>query len=129
MYHVDITNSGDYTFKAKTQSGDELTIGAKTEGINPLTTLLAGLGSCIGVYLRRFIEGTKLPIRDFSITLDAELVKESPMRFKEINISVDLKGARLDEGKKRAMLEFIHNCPAYNTLKHDPVININLKGV
>lgn len=126
MYHVDVTNSGDQTFKAKTQSGDELVIGTKAEGINPLTTLLAALGGCMGVYLRRFIEGTKLPIKDFSITLDAELVKEPPMRFREINVSVDLKGARLDEGKKRAMLEFIHNCPVHNTLKHDPVINVLL---
>jgi len=127
MYHVDVTNSGDHEFKAKTQDGAELTIGVKPGGINPLTTLLAALGGCMGVYLRRFIEGTKLPIKDFSITLDAELVKEPPMRFKEINVSVDLKGARLDEGRRRAVLEFVHNCPAYNTLKHDPVININLK--
>lgn len=127
MYHVDVTNSGDHAFKAKTQSGEELNIGASPEGINPLTTLLAALGSCMGVYLRRFIEGTKLPIKEFIITLDAELVKEPPMRFREINVLVDLKGARLDEGKKRAVLEFIHNCPAYNTLKHDPAININLK--
>jgi len=126
MYHVDVTNSGDYTFKAKTQSGDEFTIGAKTEGLNPLTTLLAALGGCVGVYLRRFIEATKLPIKDFSITLDAELVKEHPMRFKEINVSVDLKGARLDEGKIKALLGFIHNCPAYNTFKHDPDIKISL---
>jgi uncharacterized OsmC-like protein len=126
MYHIDVTNSGDHTFKAKTRSGDELSVGVNPEGINPLTTLLAALGSCMGVYLRRFIEGTKLPIKDFSIMLDAELVKEPPMRFKEINVSVDLKGAQLDGGKKEAVLEFIRNCPAHNTLKHNPVINILL---
>lgn len=125
MYRVDIANSGDYLFKVKSQHY-EFVVDIKDKGITPPDTLLASLGTCVGVYIRKFAEGTKLALNDFSISVEGELCKETPVRFKEINISVDLKGLQIEEGKKKAFLAFIKNCPIHNTLERAPSIAINL---
>lgn len=82
MYRVDIANSGDYLFKVKSQHY-EFVVDIKDKGITPPDTLLASLGTCVGVYIRKFAEGTKAAIRDFSISVEGELCKETPVRFKE----------------------------------------------
>lgn len=125
MYRVDIANSGDYLFKVKSQNY-EFVVDIKDKGITPPDTLLASLGTCVGVYIRKFAEGTKLALNDFNISVEGELCKETPVRFKEINVSVDLKGLQIEEGKKKAFLAFIKNCPIHNTLEHAPGIAINL---
>lgn len=125
MYRVDVANSGDYLFKVKSQNY-EFAIDIKGKGITPSDTLLASLGSCVGVYIRKFAEGTNLALKDFSISVEGELCKETPIRFKEIDVSVDLRGVQIEEGKKKAFLEFIKNCPIHNTLKQTPHIEVNV---
>jgi uncharacterized OsmC-like protein len=78
------------------------------------------------VYLRRYCEGAAIALPAFAVTLDAELVKEPPARFKEIRIAVDLKGAVMDERRRSALIDFIKNCPVHNTLKNNPAINITI---
>lgn len=38
----------------------------------------------------------------------------------------DLKGAVLDERRRKALLEFVKNCPVHNTLKVNPLVDIKL---
>lgn len=126
MYHVDIANDGGYEFKVKS-SQYEFNVDMKgAQGVTPPDALLASLGSCMGVYIRKYIEGAKLSITDFNISVDAEFSKDPPVCFKKINVSVDLKGAKLDERRLKAMVEFIKNCPVHNTLKNNPEIEITL---
>ncbi len=125
MYHVEVRNNGGSKFIVKAKDC-EFIIDTKGEGCTPPDTLLASLASCIGVYIRKYAEGSKIDIPEFTVTAEGDLSKESPVSFKLINVSVDLKGASIDDRRKKALLSFIENCPVHNTLKHDPEIRISL---
>jgi putative redox protein len=125
MYHVDVTNTGDSKFKVVSTSG-EFTVDTKGGGMTPPDTLLASIGSCIGVYIRKYCEGSKLPVTGFTIAVDADFTKDPPLRFKDIKVSIDLKGATIDDRRKKALLEFIKNCPVHNTIKNNPDFAIEI---
>ncbi|MBU1998183.1 MAG: OsmC family protein [Candidatus Omnitrophica bacterium] len=125
MYHVDIINNGNSSFQVKSKDY-ELVVDTKGKGITPPDTLLAGLGACIGVYIRKYAEGAKLNIEQFSLSVDAEFSKEPPVCFKEIRVSVDLKGFQLEERREKAFLEFVKNCPMHSTLKENPLVEIKI---
>lgn len=126
MYRVEVANSGGYSFAV--QSGDHrFSLDMKGEkGITPPDALLASLGSCIGVYIRKYAEGAKLTLSEFNIEAHAELSQESPRCFKKIEISIDLKGNKLEERRLKSLLEFIRNCPVHNTLKANPEVEIKI---
>lgn len=125
MYSVDITNTEKGAFKVNSE-GYEFIVGGKDQGASPPGTLLAGLGTCLGVYIRKYSESAGLGLKDFGIKVQADFVKEPKVHFKDINVSIDFKGASIDERRKGAILNFIKNCPVHNTLKASPNININL---
>lgn len=126
MYKVDVTNEGGESFKVRSKDY-EFAIDTKGAGITPPGTLLAALGSCVGVYIRKYAEGAKIDLKNFKVTVESEFGKEAPFAFKTINVSVDLGGASLDDRRKKALLEFVKNCPVHNTLKGDPAIAIELR--
>ena len=121
MYQVEITHNQELSFTAKTGEA-EFVIDAKGKGLTPLDAFLSGLGSCIGVYIRKYAEGAKLNLNNFKIVVSAELSPESPISFRQINVTIDLKDCQLDERRQKALLVFIKNCPAHNTLKSSPEI-------
>jgi len=125
MYKVEVTAKGDYRFNAASKDAS-ITVDIKGGGMTPPDTLLASLGSCIGVYIRKYAEGAKLPLGEFTVTVEADLGREAPYYFRQIKAAVDLKGAALDEKRKRSLLEFIKNCPIHNTLKNSPSIDISI---
>lgn len=121
MYKAEITHNADFAFTVKTGES-EFIIDAKGKGLTPLDALLTGLGTCIGVYIRKYAQGSKLTVENFKINVSAELSAESPFSFRQISVDIDLKNCQLDERRKKALLEFIKNCPAHNTLKGNPQI-------
>jgi uncharacterized OsmC-like protein len=125
MYHVDIANAGDYLFRVKSE-GYEFMVDTKGNGVTPPDALLASIGTCIGVYLRKYAEGAKLALPEFTISVDADFSKEHPVCFRKISVKVDLKGAKPDEHRLNAMREFVKNCPVHNTLKQNPEVTITL---
>jgi uncharacterized OsmC-like protein len=125
MYSIEIVHNQDMAFTVKAGIS-EFSVDAKGKGLTPLDALLTGLGSCIGVYIRKYAEGSKLNLENFKINVSAELSKESPLSFRQINVEIDLKSSLIDERRQRALLEFIKNCPAHNTLKVNPVIEFKL---
>jgi uncharacterized OsmC-like protein len=125
MYKIEITHNQDMSFTAKAGQ-DEFIIDAKGQGLTPLDALLAGLGSCIGVYIRKYATGSKLELNNFKISVSAELSSQSPFAFKRIDVQIDFKDCLLDERRQKALLEFIKNCPAHNTLKGGPEIGFKL---
>jgi uncharacterized OsmC-like protein len=126
MYRVEMSNKGDYRFDVKAKDYD-FVIHIKGSGVTPPDALLAAIGSCLGVYIRKYGEGTHLDIEDFNIAIEADFCKEHPVRFKTIDVSIDLKGAQLDDRRKAALLEFVKNCPVHNTLKGNPETKISFK--
>lgn len=125
MYQVEIKHNQDMAFTARAGES-EFVIDAQGKGLTPLDTLLAGLGSCIGVYIRKYAEGSKLNLTNFKINVSAELSSPSPVSFRQISVAIDLSACRLDERRQRALLEFIKNCPAHNTLKGSPEIEFKI---
>ena len=126
MHRVDIGNSAGYIFSVK--SGEcEFSVDMKGEqGVTPPDAFLASLGTCIGVYIRKYVEGAKLDIPEFNIRVEADYDVAKPVCFRKIQVSIDLKGAGLDERRLRAMLEFIKNCSVHNTLKNNPDVEIRI---
>ena len=125
MYKIEIVHNQDMAFTVKTGQS-EFSVDAKGKGLTPLDALLTGLGSCIGVYIRKYAEGSKLSLENFKINVSAELSKEFPLFFRQINVEIDLKSSLIDERRQKALLEFIKNCPAHNTLKANPLIEFKL---
>ena len=125
MYKVSVNSKGGYTFDVDAK-GYHFTVDLDGKGVTPPDTLLAALGSCVGVYIRKYADGTKLDIKDFSVDVSAEFSKTPPIGFQKIDISVDLKGAKLDDRRKKALSEFIKNCPVHNTLKANPEVYLVL---
>lgn len=125
MYKITLTNSGGKDFKVC--SGDNaFVVEPSIPGSGPLDYFLAGLGACVGYYLRIFCDKNGISVPEFSVVVTGELIKERPVRFTEIAVTVDLKGVQIDDVRKRSLLEFIRNCPAHNTLKGTPSIDISL---
>lgn len=125
MYKVEITHNRDFVFTVKANES-EFIIDAQGQGLTPLDTLLAGLGSCIGVYIRKYAQGSKLELENFKINVSAQLSSQPPFSFKQIDVQIDLKDSGIDERRQKALLEFIKHCPAHNTLKSNPVIGFEL---
>lgn len=125
MYHVDIANAGDYSFKVKSKDY-EFIVDTKGKGVTPPDALLASLGTCIGVYLRKYAEGAKLALPGFHVSVEADFSKEGPACFRKIDVRIDLSGVKFDERRLKAMLEFIKNCPVHATLKQNPEVEIKL---
>ena len=124
MFDVEILNNGGYLFKIN--SGEhKFTVDAKSKGATPLDFLLASLGSCIGVYARKYAEGAKIGLGDFKIMVKADFTNEKPVYFKKIDVSIDFSGSGLDERRKNALVEFVKNCPVHNTLKNNPLIEVS----
>jgi uncharacterized OsmC-like protein len=126
MYKVDISCKEGSVFDV-TSGEAKVTIDMTEKNLGPLPTLLAALGSCMGTFLRRYADNMKLPIKEFSVSVESDLVKENPMGFRYISVSIDLKGAKLDDTKRDGLMRFIGNCPVGNTLRGNPEINVVLK--
>ena len=124
-YSVEITNDREYLFKVKSKDYEFL-VDTNGKGVTPPDALLASVGTCIGVYLRKYAEGSGIGLNGFTINVEAEFSKD-PACFKKIGVKVDLKGLKLDERRIKAMLAFVKNCPVHNTLKANPEINIDIR--
>jgi len=125
MYKAAVENSGDFKFKVKSKEY-EFDIDLKGEGITPPDTLLASLASCVGVYIRKYVQGAKLDVKGFTVTAQAELSGDRPVSFRSITVNIDLGVSTLDDNRKKALLRFVENCPIHNTLHLNPDIKIKL---
>ena len=125
MYEVRVTNRGSSEFLVESKDY-KFSVDTKGAGISPPATLLASLGSCIGVYMRKYCEGAHLSCDNFRIKVSAEFTAEKPVAFRQINVSIDLAGAQIPERRRKSLLEFIKNCPIHNTLSINPEINIKI---
>lgn len=124
MYSVEITNTKDYLFNIKSKDY-EFNVDTKGAGVTPPDALLASVGSCLGVYMRKYAEGANIELGPFTIKAEAEFSKD-PVCFRKINIKIDLKGFKMNERRIKAMLAFVKNCPVHNTLKSNPEVEIEI---
>jgi len=125
MYKVEIENRGDYRFDVRSKDY-QFVVDTNGKGITPPDTLLASLGSCVGVYIRKYFESAKIAVPHFKVFVEGDLGKEAPYLFRAISVKIDMEGAPLDERRKTALLNFIKNCPIHNTLKANPAVEISI---
>lgn len=123
MYKVEVRHKEKMLFEVSSKDYT-FTVDTDGKGVTPPDALLASIGSCLGVYIRKYAQGAKLALENFSITVEAEFSKDGPLCFRKIQVSIDLKGASLDERRKQALAEFVKNCPVHNTLKAGPAVEI-----
>ena len=125
MYKVQVRHNQALAFTVRTNES-EFIIDAQGKGLTPLDALLAGLGSCVGVYICKYAQGAKLNLVDFKVDVSAQLSSDAPFSFRTISVEIDLKNSGLDERRQKALLEFVKHCPAHNTLKGNPEIEFKL---
>jgi len=125
MYEVTVRNHGSSVFEVESKDY-KFSIDTKDAGISPSATLLASLGSCIGVYIRKYCDGAHLGYDNFRVRVSAEFTAERPVAFRQINVLIDLQGCQIPERRKKSLLEFIKKCPIHNTLSINPAINIKI---
>ncbi len=125
MYRVEVNKNPDATFQVKSKDY-EFTVSNKGKGINPLDTFLSSLGTCVGVYVNKYLEGAKMGDSAFSVLVEAELTKEAPYKLQDIRVNIKLDNSPIDQRRKDAILEFVKNCPVHNTLKSAPFVDIKI---
>lgn len=130
MYEVDVDYEGSSKYKVKSLNYevkiDFPKADGSIDGITPPALLLASFGSCLAVYLERYLNEAGIAFKKFFINVKSDICKETPHYLKVIDVRVDVRGASLDEKRKEALLRFIKNCPVHNTLMHKPEINVTL---
>ncbi|MGE5308019.1 MAG: OsmC family protein [Deltaproteobacteria bacterium] len=135
MYSVEVNNKGTTIFKVKARENG-MEVEPLGKGFSPAEVLLASLGSCVGYFVKRYIETAKLGITDFSVKLESDFVREKkmtllgmrerPLSMRKIKVRIDLKGAQIDPQRKEALLKFVMHCPIKATLEEPPEIDLAL---
>ncbi len=130
MYEVDLKYEGSFKYTVASLNY-EMKIDfpkpdGSTEGVTPPALLLASLGSCMAVYVERYLSEAKISFKKIFINIKSDICKDAPRYLKVIDAKIDLEGAVLDDKSRDALLRFIKNCPVHSTLMHKPEINVNL---
>ena len=126
-YQAEITFSGSPVIDIGSK-GFEFKMDLDGEGIHPPDLLLAGLGSCVAVYARKYFRNVAEKPAGFKIKVWGDLDGEKgSYRFKKINVELDLMGFAIDEMHRNALQRFVENCPVDNTLKYPPEVELKLK--
>jgi len=126
MYKVDISSADGQAFDISEGTGS-FRVDPQGGGLTPPGALLAGLGSCTGVYIRKYAAGAKLAIGGFDISVSADLSADAPHRFSHIAVAISFRGAALDDRRKAALAAFLRNCPVHNTLTGTPSISLLIR--
>jgi uncharacterized OsmC-like protein len=128
MHVVEVANKQGNIFEIKAKE-NRFIIEPNSDNLTPGDVLLASLGSCIGLYTRRYLDNAKIPTQGFSLKLEADFSQDHPVRFKQIKVSLDLGDIQIEPARKAALLKFVSNCPIGNTLKGDPSVEIGFKSL
>lgn len=131
MYEVDVFYNASLKYTVKSLNYrvniDFPKPDGSIDGITPLALLLASLGSCVAVYLERYLKGANKKFDTFSIKVNSDICQESPHYLKSIDVKIELEGLDLDKRRKEALLEFLRNCPVHNTLMNKPLVTIKIE--
>ncbi len=114
-YSASVENRGDSTFQATTTHSTFL-MGTAGRGANPIDTLLASLCACLGHYARDYLRDQKVATDGFTVKASATGTPDG-RRLGEIDVQIDVPGARLDPRQRAELLATADRCKVHNTLK------------
>lgn len=103
---------------------DKSTDTHQAEGPNPLELFCSALGSCVGIFAKRYFLTRKIPFTKINIKVSA-VFNQSSLLLE--NIKLNLKtDAKIDD-KKDDFLRYIKNCPIHNTILGTKQITFNVE--
>ncbi len=114
-YSAAVENRGDSTYVAMTRHGT-FVMSTGGRGPNPVDTLLASLSACIGHYVHDFLRDWKVENDGFTINANATSTPDGA-RLALIEVTIDVKGAVLDDHLRQELLLAAEHCKVHNTLK------------
>lgn len=100
--------------------------GGKNRGPMPPQLFMASIGSCVGVLVAHFCNTHGLDDTDLKVTVDYDTA-ESPTRFDNINVTINLPKAICDDDCiRRALKSVAEHCPVHETITTLDKINFNI---
>ena len=95
-------------------------------GPMPLELLGASLGTCVALYVQRFLQARSLPYDGLRVEVSERKVRE-PARVAEFEVRVVLPAAL--PGRYAEMLErVVRSCPAHNTLTLGAEVSVSIEA-
>jgi uncharacterized OsmC-like protein len=115
MYQTTVENWGDSRFLATVRHGS-FPMDTKGKAANPVDTFLAGLGGCLGHYVRDYLTDRAIAAPHFAIAVDASATQDQS-RLAAITVWIDLGGVRLAPPQERELLAAVERCKLYGTIR------------
>ena len=123
--------AGKRKFKITTRNHEVVTDlpergGGDDSAPTPSELFTASIGSCVGLYVARYLETAKLNPEGLSIDLDWEFAKD-PSRISNIAMTIRVPNAELG-ARKKAVIAAANKCTIHQTLHNHPEIKISVEG-
>jgi uncharacterized OsmC-like protein len=99
--------------------------GGLDRGPSPLDVLAVAAGACAHYYAAAFMFARKLPVEGLRVDVEADKTRDPVPRFGRIAIRVTLP-VGFPEEYLPAIDRAIRHCPAYGTLTHLPLIELEV---
>jgi uncharacterized OsmC-like protein len=115
MYKATTENWGDTRFVATTRHASFVT-DTEGKGANPIDTLLAALGGCMGHHVHRYFVARGQPATAFRVTAESEAQPDAS-RIEAISVRIEVPSIRLNAEEEAAVLDEIGRCKIYGTLR------------
>jgi putative redox protein len=131
MRPITVTWDGGARFTADIR-GHKLTVdqpakgGGEDSAPMPVELLPAALGTCIALYVERFLTTRALDATGLTVEITA-LGAANPNRIGRFDVAVNVPGA-VPEKYHDPLLRAAESCTVHHTLTHAPEISVRLNG-
>lgn len=125
MYKASVENWGDSRFLATTRHSS-FAMDTQGKGANPVDTLLAALGACLGHYVHDFLRQRAIPNAGFTVTAEAAGTPDAS-KLAAISVRIDLGETALGAARESELLAFIEQCKVHGTLRQGCPIEVALR--
>jgi putative redox protein len=92
----------------------------------PSELFIMSLGSCVALFVSRYLETAKLNAEGLSVDLECRF-SDDKTRMSDIGISINVPKAVLG-ARKKAVLAVAEKCAIHNTLHRSPEIKMNVES-
>jgi putative redox protein len=107
--------------------GSMETVGAeKRYGPSAMELVLVALGGCLSSVMLRILNSRKMNVENLEVKVHGETMKETPQRYKNIEVEVNAKGAPKEEIQRAAELAEKY-CPVLWTLKENVEVHLKVQ--
>ncbi len=94
------------------------------EGMTPPEAFIAGVGSCMGVYVLNYCRNANINPSDMILSIKWEKAK-NPARISKIEVKIKIPKGDI-KGRSEAILKVANHCLVHQTLLQPPEMEITL---